>query len=95
MHGAGRVNMKQKAFFIIFKGLLAARNCLKPKSRPLAIFFKKTPSWIFNRIQNPEAATRDVLRKKVFLEVSQNSQENTCAWVPFLIKLQASGFQLY
>ena len=27
--------------------------------------------------------------KKVFLEISQNSQENTCAKVAFLIKLQA------
>ena len=32
---------------------------------------------------------------KVFLEISQNSQENTCARVFFLIKLQASGLQLY
>ena len=30
------------------------------------------------------AATRGVLQKKVFLEISQNSQENTCAWVSFL-----------
>ena len=28
--------------------------------------------------------------KKVFLEVSQNSQENFCARVSFLIKLQAA-----
>ena len=34
-----------------------------------------------------EAATRDVLWKKVFLEISQNSQENTCARVSFWIKL--------
>ena len=27
--------------------------------------------------------------KKVFLEISQNAQENTCAKVSFLIKLQA------
>ena len=36
--------------------------------------------------------------KTVFLEISQNSQENTCArvtFVSFLIKLQASGLQLY
>ena len=31
------------------------------------------------------------MRKKVFLEISQHSQENTCARVSFLIKLQASG----
>ena len=29
--------------------------------------------------------------KKVFLEISQNSPENTCARVSFLIKLQARG----
>ena len=33
----------------------------------------------------------DVFCKKVFLEISQNSQKNTCARVSFLIKLQASG----
>ena len=38
---------------------------------------------------DPEAATRDVLQEKVFLEISQNSQENTCVRVSFLIKLQA------
>ena len=36
-----------------------------------------------------EAATRGALCKKVFLEISQNSQENACARVSFLIKLQA------
>ena len=30
--------------------------------------------------------------KSFFLEISQNSQENTCANVSFLIKLQAWGF---
>ena len=29
----------------------------------------------------------------MFLKISQNSQENTCAWVSFLIKLQASGIR--
>ena len=32
----------------------------------------------------------EVFCKKVFLEISQNSQENICARVPFLIKLQAT-----
>ena len=35
----------------------------------------------------PEAATRGLLQEKVFSEISQNSQENTCARVSFLIKL--------
>ena len=33
--------------------------------------------------------------RKGVLKISQNSQENTCANVSFLIKLQASGLQLY
>ena len=35
-----------------------------------------------------EAATRDILQEKVFLEISQNSQWKTCARASFLIKLQ-------
>ena len=37
--------------------------------------------------QPPEA----FCKKKVFLEFSQNSQQNTYARVTYLIKLQASG----
>ena len=32
-----------------------------------------------------EAATEGITWKKVFLEISQNSQENTCAKLSFLI----------
>ena len=42
------------------------------------------PTWI-----RGEAATGGVLQKKIFFEISQNSQENTSARVSFLIKLQA------
>ena len=42
-----------------------------------------------------KVATRGVLGKKVFLEISQNSRESACARVSFLIKLQASDLQLY
>ena len=38
-----------------------------------------------------EAATRGVLWKKVFLEISKNIQENTCVRVSFFRKLQALG----
>ena len=37
-----------------------------------------------------EAVDQACSVKKVFLEISQNSQENTCARVCFLIKLQAA-----
>ena len=36
-----------------------------------------------------EAVVHKCSVKKLFLEISQNSQENTCATVSFLIKLQA------
>ena len=38
-----------------------------------------------------EAATGGVLEEKVFIEILQNSQENTCVKVSFLTNLQASG----
>ena len=37
----------------------------------------------------PEAAVRRCSVKRVFLEISQNPQENTCARVSFLTNLQA------
>ena len=37
----------------------------------------------------PEAVVQRCSVKKMFLEISQNSEENTCARVSFLIKLQA------
>ena len=42
-----------------------------------------------------KVVTRRCSAKKVFLEISQNSQENTCARASFLIKLQTQGMQLY
>ena len=43
----------------------------------------------FHHPDDAEAATRGVLKEKVFITISQNLQENTCARVFFLIKLQA------
>ena len=42
-----------------------------------------------------EAVVRRCSIKKVFLKISQNSQEDTCARISFLIKLQAWELQLY
>ena len=47
------------------------------------------PVVMFCRIQRKETATGGVLWEKVFLEISHNSQENTCVRVSFLIMLQA------
>ena len=40
-----------------------------------------------------EAVARSCAVKKVFLEISQKSQENTCAKVSFLLNFQASGLR--
>ena len=45
-------------------------------------------SWIWGRSSRPEV----FFKKKVFSEISQNSQENTCPGVSFIITLQASNF---
>ena len=38
-----------------------------------------------------EAVTQICSGKKVFLEISQNSQENACSRIAYLIKFQTSG----
>ena len=51
-----------------------------------------------NENQSPDvtqAVAQRCFVKKVFLEISQYSQEDNCARVSFLIKLQVSGLQLY
>ena len=42
-----------------------------------------------------EAVARPCTVKKVFLEILQNSQENTCVRASFLITLQTLGLQLH
>ena len=42
-----------------------------------------------------EAVVQTFSVKKVFLEISQNSQGNTWVRVSFLTKLKALGLQLY
>ena len=42
-------------------------------------------------LQTLEVATGGVLLEEVFLEILQNSHENTCARVSVLIKLQAEA----
>ena len=65
---------------------------------PCAFLFDLFASDFSQKLQNKNRLTgfrgseAVVLRssvKKVFLEISQSSQENTCARVSFLIKLQA------
>ena len=53
--------------------------------------------WRLNNaiMHTTEAVVQKCSVRKMFLEVSQNLQENTCAKVSFFIKLQAWDLQLY
>ena len=46
-------------------------------------------------MQETEVVARIGSAKKVFLEISQNSEDNICARVSFLTKLEAWGMQIY
>ena len=59
------------------------------------IFTPQTLKQDILKIILPEAVARRCSVKKMFLEISQNSQENTCARVSILLNLLASGLQLY
>ena len=56
------------------------------------VFFDETTPLL--PLLSPEVVVQTCSVKKMFLETSQNSQENTCARASFLIKLQASGLQI-
>ena len=58
------------------------KSCLKTGSGFCLFFFSF----------NSKAATRGFLQKNIFLKNSQNSQENTCARVNFLIKFRGKAF---
>ena len=55
------------------------------------LFLSLSGRW-FILIKHTESATGGVPYEKVFLEISQNSLENTCARDSFLIKMQAWNF---
>ena len=64
-------------------------HLLKNSLKENFIFCAKFGSKAKNLMHFTPTATRLVLCEKMFLEISQNSQENTCARVSFLTKLQA------
>ena len=53
------------------------------------MFFVYNKDFCMAKKQFTEAATRGVLWRQMFLEILQNSHENTCGRGSFLIKLQA------
>ena len=77
------------------------RKTLHEKKSPRKIHFNHTRQNILTKSAfkpaeeiKTEAVAQSCSVKKVFLEISQNLQENTCATV-FLMKLLASGVFLW
>ena len=72
---------------VVFRWYFSSSTCVR---RLKVVMLNFCLAWL-----HKEAVVIRCSVKKVFLEISQNSQENTCARASFLIKLQASGLQLY
>ena len=81
--------------FIVFFSLYFLDYVLK--------YFRE-PSWNWSHLVQvnrwwianiPEEVVRRCSVKKVFLKISQTSQQNTCVRVSFLIKLKTWGLKLY
>ena len=70
----------------LFKAIKAIRKTEKYIEILILLIILIILMILISAISSPEAATRGVQCRKVFLEISQNSQENTCARVSFLIK---------
>ena len=60
-----------------------------------ALFRKNLRVFHLSSLRVCRSSKRSCSIKKVFLEISQNSQENTFVRVSFLIKVQAWGLQVY
>ena len=79
-------------FFSLKKYVLSQKKGLQKRGGftpfPANYFFKKIDLKIIF-LHTAEAVTGSCSVKKVFLEIWQNSQENTCGRVSFSIKLQA------
>ena len=62
-----------------------------PSLKSASVLLQSLSLWL----KNSEAIVQRCSVKKVFLDIWQISQENTCARVYFLLKAQASALQLY
>ena len=76
--------------FPVYKFCGNLRETIPRKSAETMHFHKiSTLGNSHSQVGDLEAVAQRCSVKKVFLEISQNSEENTCARVPFLIKSQA------
>ena len=58
-------------------------------------YFSMKKFYLKNTFLTAEAVVQKCSKKNVFLEISQNLQECTCATESFLINVQPSSLQLY
>ena len=68
-------------------GIVGLKKQLKLFCKVRYVTKNKYQKHSFNLNNNSEAVTRKCSLKMVFLKILQNSQENTCAGISFLIKL--------
>ena len=80
-------------FFVIFKnsGFLIDRNIFNSHNQLKKHVYENKKS----ECQIYRSSRTEVFCKNVCLEISQNSQEKTCARVSFFNKVAVSGLQLY
>ena len=76
---------------------IVTHNGVKTSHLRIQIFIKyiKTNQEQTKKINVLPVISKSKCHAEVFLKVSQNSQENICARVSFLIKMQISEMQLY
>ena len=72
--------LKSKKYFQVLKTVV--ESTFKKADNLMKNDQEQTPA----NCRNSEAVAKRCSVKKVFFEISQNSQENTCARVSFLIK---------
>ena len=89
-YGFVKIELWTFPWFMAYSIVVSVINAFSSSLRPFNQ--KRNVSTITETFS--ETSTKIILLKKVFLEISQNSQETNCAKGSFLIKLQALGLQL-
>ena len=86
----------KSSIFAIWKGSKCASASIAQQTRCLNWKgYQKVHTISGKIVLQAEASTGGVPWKKVFLKISQNSQENICARVSLLIKLMTWSLQFY
>ena len=85
--------VKYEYIFFKVRFMICVIHCGDPEAAFHTFSQRMTVLLHFSKFKRTEAVVQRCSVKKVFLEISQNSQENTCTRVSFLVKLQDSGLR--